>query len=86
MLGLLRARFAQTPIYYQNGFRVTSTVGYVGAFFYGMDTSYRRDFIGELSYGVACGVFYGTLVGLPMAVIWPVSVPVLATARVLGNR
>jgi len=36
MLGLLRASFAQTPIYYQNGFRVTSTLGYVGAFFYGM--------------------------------------------------
>lgn len=67
---------------YKDVAKAVAVSGYGVTFLYGVDQSYRVDPLSALTSGLAHSVIFGTIIGLPVAATWPVSVPLVALITV----
>jgi hypothetical protein len=78
------------PFYQSEGYKfgaaVTAVTGYLLTFDYGCVQSYRVDPNSVLKSGLSHSIVFGTIIGLPVAATWPVSVPILAVLGVIDSK
>jgi hypothetical protein len=80
-------RYSDKPFYENEGYVAGAVLaaasGYSYSFLYGMDQSHQKDALSQLVSGAAYSALFGTLVGLPVAATWPLSIPALV---ILGSK
>jgi hypothetical protein len=76
-INMSQLRVTGTSIY-KHGVIVTSTLGYFVGFMHAIDVTRKNKGWSRTPQAFGIGIAYGTVLGAPVAVTWPVSVPMLA--------